>query len=98
IIEDISKEPIRKKEAYISLRDDDLVTLIKRIKKQNLKLGKEIGILSYNETPLKEILLDGITVISTDFEQLGDTAARLILDGKKEHVLNPFRFVVRNSL
>lgn len=98
IIEDISKEPIQKNEAYICLKDDDLVTLIKRIKKQKLKLGKEIGILSYNETPLKEILLDGITVISTDFEKLGDTAAQLVLDGKKEHIINPFRFVIRNSL
>ena len=80
------------------MKDDDLVTLIKRIKKQKLKLGKEIGILSYNETPLKEILLDGITVISTDFEKLGDTAAQLVLDGKKEHIINPFRFVIRNSL
>ena len=98
IVKDISEEPIQKNEAYINLMEDDLVTLIKRIKKMNLKLGQEIGILSYNETPLKEILLDGITVISTDFQKLGDTAARMVLEKRKEHTVNPFYLVARNSL
>ncbi len=98
IVKDIATEEINADEAYINLREDDLVTLIKRIKRKNLKLGKDIGILSYNETPLKEILMDGITILSTDFEKLGDTAATLILEGKKEHIVNPFHLLVRNSL
>lgn len=98
IVTDIGIEPIEKEEAYINLMEDDLVTLIKRIKNQGLKVGKEVGIISYNETPLKEILLDGITVISTDFQQLGVTAARMILEQEKAHVANPFRLVVRASL
>ncbi len=98
VVTDISKEPINKDEVYINLMEDDLVTLIKRVKHLGLQVGKEVGIISYNETPLKEILLDGITIISTDFQQLGETAARLILENKKDHVVNPFRLVVRNSL
>ncbi|MCB0567590.1 MAG: LacI family DNA-binding transcriptional regulator, partial [Phaeodactylibacter sp.] len=91
-------EPIQKNEVYINLMEDDLVTLIKRVKHMGLKVGKEVGVISYNETPLKEILLDGITIISTDFQQLGETAARLILQNEKMHIANPFRLVVRNSL
>ncbi len=98
IVEDISKEPIQKNEAYINLMEDDLVTLIKRVKNLGFKVGKDVGIISYNETPLKEILLDGITIISTDFQKLGETAARLILENEKQHIANPFRLVVRNSL
>ena len=98
IVNDISREKIQKNEVYINLMEDDLVTLIKRIKHLGMKVGEEVGIISYNETPLKEILLDGITIISTDFQQLGETAARLILDNEKKHIANPFRLVVRNSL
>jgi DNA-binding LacI/PurR family transcriptional regulator len=57
-----------------------------------------VGIVSYNETPLKEILLDGITVISTDHEAMGTTAARMIMDKKLEKVKNPFKLILRNSL
>jgi DNA-binding transcriptional regulator YhcF (GntR family)/uncharacterized protein YktA (UPF0223 family) len=98
IVRNISSEPIRNNDAYINLMEDDLVTLIKRVKRLGLKVGKEVGIISYNETPLKEILLDGITIISTDFEKLGQTAAQMILENRKEYIANPFRLVVRNSL
>ena len=98
VVPDIDIEPIEKDEVYINLMERDLVTLIKRVKKLGLVIGKEVGIISYNETPLKEILLDGITVISTDFEQLGKTAAELILNDSKEHIVNPFKLIIRNSL
>lgn len=98
IVGDISSEPIQANEVYINLMEDDLVTLIKRVKKKDLKVGRDVGIISYNETPLKEILLDGITVISTDFEQLGQTAAQLIQENRKAHISNPFHIIFRNSL
>ncbi|MCB0601954.1 MAG: GntR family transcriptional regulator [Saprospiraceae bacterium] len=98
IVSSIADETLEQKDAYITLMEDDLVQLIKKIKSLGWKVGDDVGILSYNETPLKEILLDGITVMSTDFHQLGATAANLILNGKKEHVINPFSLVVRHSL
>ena len=42
--------------------------------------------------------MDGITIMSTDFAQLGESAASIVLTGKKEHIVNPFRLVVRKSL
>jgi DNA-binding transcriptional regulator YhcF (GntR family) len=98
VVKDISTEPIGKGEAYVNLMEDDLVTLIKRVKLQGLQPGHDVGIISYNETPLKEILLDGITVVSTDFKLLGETAARMVLENTREHVSNPFRLVLRKSL
>ncbi|WP_185965281.1 hypothetical protein [Flavobacterium franklandianum] len=41
---------------------------------------KDVGVISYNETPLKALL--GITVISTDFKGMGEAAAKIILDKK----------------
>ena len=98
VVNDIAVEPIARDEVFINLMEDDLVTLIKRVKNLGLKVGKDVGVISYNETPLKEILLDGITIISTDFQQLGETAAQLILKNEKKHITNPFRLVIRNSL
>ena len=86
------------KEAWIVIEETDLVNLIKKCMSGNLKIGKDIGIISYNETPLKEILLDGITVISTDHAKMGETAARLILENSKQKIKNPFSLIQRKSL
>jgi DNA-binding LacI/PurR family transcriptional regulator len=75
-----------------------IVGLVKKIRQSKLEVGQEVGILSYNENPLKEVLLDGITVISTDFVKLGRTAADLILKRERHHVQNPFELIVRKSL
>jgi len=89
---------LNKGEAYIVIEETDLVQLIKNCNTKKLKLGKEIGIISYNETPLKEILIEGITVLSTDHAKMGETAARLILENKQEKIKNPFTLILRKSL
>jgi DNA-binding LacI/PurR family transcriptional regulator len=78
--------------------EDDLVELIEKIIGDNLQPGKEIGVISYNETPLKKIILNGITTISTNFKLMGEKAAEMILDNNKEHVAIPFFVTERNSL
>jgi DNA-binding LacI/PurR family transcriptional regulator len=57
-----------------------------------------VGIISYNDSPLKEILLDGITVMTTDHVKMGQTAAKFILDNSKEKIKNPFVLIKRKSL
>lgn len=89
---------ISKGEAYIVIEENDLVQLIKNCSAKKLRIGKDVGLISYNETPLKEILLDGISVISTDHSKMGDTAARLILENKQEKIKNPFTLILRKSL
>lgn len=98
IVRNISKEPIRKGEVYINLMEDDLVTLIEKILDQSLELGKEVGVISYNETALKKIILNGITTVSTDFKMMGEKAAELILSKSTEHIEARFYLTLRNSL
>ncbi|MPR35224.1 GntR family transcriptional regulator [Salmonirosea aquatica] len=98
IIADISQEFIQEKQAYINIMEDDLVILIEKIIQESLVMGKEVGVVSYNETPLKRLLLNGITTMSTDFKAMGRTAAELILSNSKEHYENPFYLTVRASL
>jgi DNA-binding transcriptional regulator YhcF (GntR family) len=98
IVHDISKEEINKGEAYINLMEDDLVLLIEKIMNTKLKLGKDVGVISYNETALKKIILNGITTISTDFQMMGEKAAELILNKSMEHIEARFYLTLRNSL
>lgn len=86
---------LRTNDAYIIIEENDLVSLVKQTRDKGFVLGKDIGIISYNDTPLKDLL--GITVISTDFHVMGETAAYMILKKKKEMVKNVFRFINRNS-
>lgn len=87
---------LQAKDAYIIIEEVDLVNLVKQVRDQNFELGKDIGVISYNDTPLKELL--GITVISTDFQVMGETAAYMILKNKKEAVKNVFHFINRDSI
>lgn len=80
---------------YISIEESDLVSLIKLVRKSSLEMGKDVGIICYNDTPLKELL--GITAVSTDFARMGETAADMILENKFESVKNPFFFINRKS-
>lgn len=98
IINNLENEIIEKETVYINLMEDDLVSLIQKIIAQNLKLGVDVGIISYNETPLKSLLLDGLTTISTDFVAMGSTVAQLILDNIKSKIEIPFTLTLRNSL
>lgn len=98
IIADLTKEVLQKGIAYINLMEDDLVTLVQKIISGNLEIGKDVGVISYNETPIKKIILKGITTISTDFEMMGRVAAELILDNAKEHRHIPFKVIRRASV
>jgi DNA-binding LacI/PurR family transcriptional regulator len=55
-------------------------------------------VISYNETPLKKIILNGITTISTDFEAMGIEAANIVKTGIKTKSEVSFRLTPRASL
>jgi DNA-binding transcriptional regulator YhcF (GntR family) len=89
---------ICKQEAYLVIEDNDLVNLIQEVKRNKLKLGKDIGIISYNDTPLKTVVDNGITTISTDFAAMGNTMADIIINRRNIHTPNPSQLIKRNSL
>ena len=78
--------------------ENDLVFLIEKIFTTKMKVGKHVGVISYNETPLKKLILNGITTISTDFQMMGEKAADLVLNRTNEHVEIPFYLRLRASL
>jgi DNA-binding transcriptional regulator YhcF (GntR family) len=85
-------------EAWFIPTDRDLVHLVKMAKEYKFKLGKKFGIVSFNDTLLKEVVGGGITTISTDFNEMGKTLANMLLYHKCGQVRNPSRLIVRKSL
>lgn len=96
IVEDSSSENLEKDTVYINVEEDDLINIIKKIRDNEFIIGSDIGIISYNDSSLKEVL--GITVISTDFEQLGEQAGLMVLSNEKGQIRSNFNVLIRNSL
>ena len=98
IIDTLNDRELFKGELYIVLDDKNLIRIIKRIKDEHLTLAKDIGIISYNDTLLKEIVEGGITTISTDFNLMGERLAEMILNNEFAQVENPNSLILRKSL
>lgn len=62
--------------AYISVSDRMLGEFLDKCKEPNLEPGVDVGILSYNDTPMKKFVYKGISVITTNFREMGEYAAR----------------------
>lgn len=93
-------EIIHPNEAFLVINsqlDSGLAALARRIKEQNLEVGKDVFIISYNEFDLNEVVLNGLTTISTDFKQMGKIAADMILNHKTIKVHCDFNMTRRGT-
>ena len=97
-IRKLEVDNIQKGQSYFVIRDSDLVTIIKTCRKNGLILGKEVGVLSYNDTPMKQIVGGGISVISTNFELMGELAAEFVKNRKKIGKVLATSLILRDSL
>ncbi|RLA25136.1 MAG: transcriptional regulator [Gammaproteobacteria bacterium] len=88
---------IQKGYCYILHSDADLVEMVKTAQCTKLEPGKDIGIISYNETPIKSVVAKGISTLSTNFPEMGKYMAALVEGGQKEHIKNEFRLIRRAS-
>lgn len=100
IHKNINTDQIQKQEAYLILNsqlDHELIELVKTAKLKGCKIGEDIGIISYNESPMNEIILDGLTVFSTDFKQMGELAGKMIIEKSLRKIRCDFRLIRRNT-
>jgi len=93
----VSAGDIQKGDAFIIIDDNNLVDVIHAAREKGWQLGKDIGVISYNESPLKSVVGNGITTITTDFVAMGKTMAEMVVSGKREVVENPFVMIDRKS-
>ena len=67
------------------------------LKSNGMRIGKDVGLISYNDVPLNSVVLGGLTTISTDFVKMGQLAADMVLSGKMSKIKNDFRMIRRNT-
>lgn len=99
IIDNLEIELIKKNHAYLLFMENDIIRFINYANKNKLTLGKDVGLLSYDDTPIKEILSEGgITTISNDFALMGKMAGRMVHNRQKGKIAAPSSLIVRGSL
>lgn len=98
IIPDFEGHVLKQGEAYVIPNDRHLVSVIEQARALKLKIGRDVGIISYNDTPLKKVVENGITTISTDFNAMGRILAEMILHQSRTQVENASRLIERGSL
>ena len=98
IITDPSEFIIVKHETYISVSDRILGMFLEQCRSKNFEPGMDVGFLSYNETPTKKFIYKGISVVSTNFQELGATAAAFITSENTIQKYIPTKLILRESL
>lgn len=89
---------VHKGVAYISVSDRMLGRFLEQCRDKGLEPGRDTGILSYNETPMKKFIYKGITVITTDFQLMGSKAAEFVSTDAAMQMCVPTQVLVRASL
>ncbi len=77
---EVPKE-IHKGDVFLILNsqlDSGLIALVDNANTLGMTVGKDYFIISYNDSPVDKVVLNGLTTISTDFNMMGRTAARMI--------------------
>lgn len=98
ILNTFEAESIQKDEAYFVLEDKPLIQIIKQMKLKNFAFIKDIGMISYNDSLLKEVIEGGITTISTDFKLMGKQVAEMIQNKTFKQIANTSQLRLRKSI
>lgn len=96
----VSEDIIRPNEVYLMLNsqhDDGLLTVSRIASALGLKIGQDISIISYNDSPINEIILNGLTSVSADFRQMGQVSAQMILNKTLYKTKCDFRLIKRST-
>jgi DNA-binding LacI/PurR family transcriptional regulator len=91
-------QSVEKGKVYFTCDNTELYMIIKDCKAKNLILGNDVGLLSHNDEPVKELIADGITTFSTDFALIGKKTAEYVLNREKVQETIPTVLIKRNSL
>ncbi|WP_297091539.1 GntR family transcriptional regulator [uncultured Draconibacterium sp.] len=98
VISSYDEFDLQEGDLYFLVSDRTLAKFLDRCAEKGYEPGKEVGVISYNETPMKKYVKNGISVISTDFELMGKKAAEFILDDQTMNFEVPTCLKLRSSL
>jgi DNA-binding transcriptional regulator YhcF (GntR family) len=89
---------VEKGKAYLIIDNVELFAVIKDCKSKGLVIGRDVGLLSHNDEPGKELIADGISTFSTDFALMGKRTAQIVLSKERVQEIIPSTLIRRNSL
>ena len=98
IITNESDLEVQSGNTYFVIRQLDVVDIIKKSRKKGLKCGKDFGLIVYNDTPAYEVIDEGITALTINWEKMGIMTALYIINGEKIQEYLPTEVHLRNSL
>jgi DNA-binding transcriptional regulator YhcF (GntR family) len=84
--------------AYLCILSEDLVKIIKDADAAGLEIGTDIGLISYNDEAVLEVIKNGISSISIDFGLMGEKAALFVRTKQPVQEYLPTQLILRNSL
>ncbi|MFC0512928.1 GntR family transcriptional regulator [Mucilaginibacter angelicae] len=96
ILEEYVPGSIQKGKVYFTLDNFALWQIMRDCKTQMLEPGKDLGVLSHNDEPAKEII--GITTFSADFSSMGQLAGKAVLSKEKLQLTVPMLLFDRSTL
>lgn len=96
--EDVENLKVEKDTAYLAIKQQDVVKVVKQGRLAGLKCGKDFGLLAYNDIPSYEVIDEGITALTIDWQQMGNEVARFVLDNAVVQKYLPTEVRLRNSL
>jgi DNA-binding transcriptional regulator YhcF (GntR family) len=98
VITDPKEFNVEKNKAYIGVSDRMLGVFLEQCREKDLEPGKDVGFLSYNETPMKKFIYKGISVVTTDFKELGTKGAEFITKDEPMQYYVSTKLILRESL
>jgi len=98
VIHDSEQFVIKKGGLYFLVSDRTLANFLDQCEEKGFEPGREVGVISYNETPMKKYVKNGITVLSTNFQLMGQKAAEFVATGNPVQFEVPTILKLRSSL
>ncbi len=89
---------VEKNRAYIGVSDRMLGIFLEQCREKDFEPGVDVGFLSYNETPMKKFIYKGISVVTTDFKELGTKGAEFITKDEPMQCYVSTKLILRESL
>jgi DNA-binding LacI/PurR family transcriptional regulator len=78
LLDELTPDDIRLNQAYFVMDSADLITLVDFSQQHGLRLGRDLGIVSFSENDYTRLLAGGISVISHPSAEIGRWVAQIL--------------------
>lgn len=98
VVESYKSNSLEKDVLYLFISDADLWPLLKDCRNIDLRVGRDVGVLSFNDHVVKEIVFGGITTISANFNEMAALTANNLKRLNYTKSVVPTNLIDRESL